>query len=248
MKFKNWSKKPYGEIDCRRLEDFERLRSFRFPLDVRAWLVEANGGAPSKKTIFVSEQFGETKIHHVYGFHSGGEQLQLDWINETLQYNMPAYLVAICDDEGGNQVSISVRRDDFGSIWFWDHETGDEYPLAKNFAEFDGILREDIEHESRSANVECILRSDDVKKLEEWISNNNINEVDEFGRSLIENAAIYASNACIKFLHENGARAGKSLQLAKNNLKFFPGHSTTVELLESLYGATFNEPTAGGQS
>lgn len=35
---------------------------------------------------------------------------------------LPDGLVPIADAEGGNLVCVSVRADDLGTVWFWDHE------------------------------------------------------------------------------------------------------------------------------
>lgn len=41
---------------------------------------------------------------------------------ETFQYRVPEWLVPVARDEYGNLFALSVRGNDLGAVWFWDHE------------------------------------------------------------------------------------------------------------------------------
>ncbi len=49
----------------------------------------------------------------------------LDIESRLAQYagdRLPPGLIPVIDAEGGNLVCLSLRPDDFGTVWFWDHE------------------------------------------------------------------------------------------------------------------------------
>lgn len=53
-----------------------------------------------------------------------GDHLDLeDRLARCRDGRMPDGLVPIADAEGGNLVCVSVRSSDFGTVWFWDHES-----------------------------------------------------------------------------------------------------------------------------
>lgn len=50
-----------------------------------------------------------------------------DWANmwkilDLFQDRVPAWLLPVAADEYGNLFAVSLRDDDRGSVWFWDHE------------------------------------------------------------------------------------------------------------------------------
>ena len=63
-----------------------------------------------------------------------------DWASmwEVLQVyhdRVAVWLLPVAQDEYGNLFAISLRREDFGSVWFWDHEEEadeGEPPTEKN--------------------------------------------------------------------------------------------------------------------
>ena len=229
----HWESKSYGEVDRRRMGAFEASYDNGLPDSFREWLEQVNGGKPRKTCVSVPG-YGMVRIHHVYGIHGGFDYLQLDNANKVLAGNLNPDLVAFACDEGGNQFAISMRKHEFGAVVFWDHETGDEYLLAGNIFEFDALLVSD--EESDFGILEEVFRADKVEKLEQLLTGKNIDKKNDLDRTPLEEAAIYGSLECIKWLHAKGANPFNALQLARNNLEFFPEHKKTVELLESLYG------------
>ena len=63
-----------------------------------------------------------------------------DWANmwdmlDALDGRVPQWLLPVAMDEYGNIFAVSLRADDFGSVWFWDHEEEadeDEPPTEDN--------------------------------------------------------------------------------------------------------------------
>ena len=40
----------------------------------------------------------------------------------TYEGRVPSWLLPVADDEYGNLFAVSLRPDDLGTVWFWDHE------------------------------------------------------------------------------------------------------------------------------
>lgn len=50
-----------------------------------------------------------------------------DWANmwnklETYRDRVPPWLLPVANDDCGNLFAVSLREEDLGSVWFWDHE------------------------------------------------------------------------------------------------------------------------------
>ncbi len=85
-------------------------------------------------------------ITYLAGLHDGPYWASLRWHIETLRGRMPAELLPIGHDPGGNLICLAYRGEQRGTIYYWDHEMEAEegepatwdnlYPLAKSFTEF----------------------------------------------------------------------------------------------------------------
>ena len=152
----------------------------------------------------------------------------------------------IAGDSGGNQYVLIVEGDKAGQIFFWNHEDETEPPsyenmsfIAASFTEFTEKLHEYINPgESESKRI---VRENNIRGLEQLLNAGyNLESTDEYGRTLIENAAIHNRPELIQMLFDQGAQLHNALQLARQNYKWFKGHKVSVDLLEKL------EATKGG--
>lgn len=84
---------------------------------------------------------------------------------------LPGGLIPVADAEGGNLVCLSLRPDDFGTVWFWDHErelAGDAaVQVAANFDEFLVDLAPISEVEEPSAVTEAWIDPALLAELED---------------------------------------------------------------------------------
>ncbi|MEV4416516.1 SMI1/KNR4 family protein [Catellatospora sp. NPDC049609] len=102
---------PAPESDVARLE--HRIRR-SLPADYRAYLLNQDGGRPITNDKAVKEIFGIREDAP-------------DWANmwdklDIFHGRYPAWLLPVAQDEYGNLFALSLREQDFGSVWFWDHE------------------------------------------------------------------------------------------------------------------------------
>jgi hypothetical protein len=97
----------------------EQYLECEFPKDYRKFLLEYNGGIPEKALIYFSNDGGIIDLFFgicdddIYGLKSN---------NNSYINRIPSNTIAIACDPGGNLFLISIRGDDYGQIYFWDHE------------------------------------------------------------------------------------------------------------------------------
>lgn len=127
-----------------------------------------------------------------------------------------------------------------GHIYFWDHERETNPPsfgnvsyVAISFSEFIEKLYEYTE--LGESFVDSILRQNDLQGLEELLNSGyDVEMKDEYGRTLMENAAIKNRFYQIQILFNHGAELQNALQYAMRNYEFFGEYDITVKLLEEL--------------
>lgn len=137
------------KINEKDLEKVEELVDADLPDDYRAFLLEHNGGTAVPALFDVVTVEGDETTTVVDRFYSVGAgagtpwdlatNISFYWENERI----PEWVVPIAADIAGNLVCLSVSDDDYGQVFFWDHETELEYeldenqaPLAESFSAF----------------------------------------------------------------------------------------------------------------
>jgi cell wall assembly regulator SMI1 len=109
------------------LESVERELDVELPRDYRRFLLEQNGGRT------VDDWVLDTPIAHSIGgvlpcdFYSVARSGQYDmsWMLDSYGLHwLAAGVLPIAEDPGGNVICLSLRGDEYGSVYFWDHELG----------------------------------------------------------------------------------------------------------------------------
>jgi hypothetical protein len=109
-----------------KLREVEQLIGSPLPADYRAFLLTHNGGKPSLTGFRMEREgrgYSESSVAWLYGIQDGGEffnSFELHY--RGLRGRMPAHIIPIGSDPGGNQICISVAGPDLGRVYFWDHE------------------------------------------------------------------------------------------------------------------------------
>ena len=118
------------------------------PDDYVDFLVTHNGGRP-KPSVFTFEAGGNKTTDSLV-------QCFFGWCDDPdygIESNLSAYAGRIVDgfcpiacDPFGNLLLLSLRKDDYGSVWFWDHEEEAEYhPTMDNMDKVAGSFTEFVE-------------------------------------------------------------------------------------------------------
>lgn len=122
---------------------FEARIGRALPPDYRAFLLAYNGGRPNFHVIRNPET-GDLGVKIFYGIWDK-EYFDIDDEYQTMRDRWPYRLVSIAIDDYGNRFCLSLGPQDYGSIYWWDHEEEAEdgekptelnlYPVASSFAE-----------------------------------------------------------------------------------------------------------------
>ncbi len=231
----------FGRIDVEKLKLFELDNKLSLPPDYRAYLIKHNGGKPCPNHFKIPFSEGDiSRIHHCYGLHSGPTYLRLDYSYQTYLHRIPMHLLPIADDPFGNLILIGTAGNVLGKVYFWEHELENETCsfapmklLSDTFGDF--LISLYNWKNPNEREIEKAIKSDDVNLLNSILSAQyDLEEEDEFGRTMIENAAIHNSLGIIQYLYGNGASLRDSLKYAKQNAEFFEEHKKAVSLIISL--------------
>src|SRR5438045_1042548 len=95
------------------VERLEQQLGRRLPESYRDYLLKQDGGRLRSNDAGVNTIFGLGEVP--------------DWASmwrvlKTFHDRVPAWLLPVARDEVGNLYAISLRDEDLGSVWFWDHE------------------------------------------------------------------------------------------------------------------------------
>lgn len=102
------------------IDDLEKKVGSKLPDEYADFLLMCNGGKPDdcmsgdivvRQFFSISDEFARSlEYHHkIY----------------TLAGRMPSHIVPIANDNGSNCLCISLGDQDFGAVYFWDHDGED---------------------------------------------------------------------------------------------------------------------------
>ena len=142
---------PNHAISPSNIDEFERARDIKLPLEYREFLLNTNGGVPNDVVYpiegFQLNPFGGLQIF--FGVDTGISYASLEVVLDMYAGGIPQGVIPIADNGGGDYVCIDLRRG-MSKIVFWDKRpywsTGlwreeDLYPVADSFSSFLGALR-----------------------------------------------------------------------------------------------------------
>jgi hypothetical protein len=233
----------FGKLSPHQLHRFEEKYGLRLPEDYRQFLLRHNGGDPHpKNTIDFKEgrKLTSGDVQFIYGIHDGEYWASLEWHLQCYQGRIIQDGLPIAGDSAGNQYVLVIRGERAGQVYFWDHEMETDPPgfanmtyVASSFTQFGEELHEHRELDKSEADR--VLRQNDLVGLRRLLdSGYDVERTDEYGRTLIENAAIENRPEMIQMLFDHGAELRNALDYAKKNYQFFEEHKASVDLLERL--------------
>jgi len=111
------------------IDEFEIQLGNLLPDDYKKFLLKFNGGFPEKKIFHIDDQQGEDILSVLYGIDKENktrEHLTLAYNFNFLRIDLPQNILPIGHDPGGNYICMSLSEDNYGKIYFWDHEVPNE--------------------------------------------------------------------------------------------------------------------------
>ena len=130
-----------GFLKIEALERFEKSLGCSLPEDYRSFLIEHNGGTPSKYLVCWPGSSEPSEVwNDSLGLHDGPTYSRLDFVFEGIKEYLPNGVIPFASDPGGNYFCIGVAGEYAGKVYFWDHERSDDDEnislLSESFAEF----------------------------------------------------------------------------------------------------------------
>ena len=107
----------------------------RLPNGYKQFLLEYNGGVPEPNQFDVPGARTSSGVNRFYAILDGEVDGDLIYEQRLLRGYLPSGIMAIADAEGGNHVCLSVRGEDYGSVFFRDHELASEANVAAGLFE-----------------------------------------------------------------------------------------------------------------
>jgi cell wall assembly regulator SMI1 len=110
-------------ITNRELDDLETTLKVKLPADYRVFLLSFNGGLPEPNLIPLMNDPADTHAMLECLFCiAEGDNLDITERNSWMEGRMPAGFIAIGEDPGGNQICLDLTPENYGKVYFWDHE------------------------------------------------------------------------------------------------------------------------------
>ncbi len=215
----------------------------KLPDDYRAFLLQRNGGTPRYRDAFrVKNWRGSDNVFGLqclFGIHRSTETENIDGCVNVYRGRIPKAMLPVGCTDFGDLILLDLNEQPNG-VFLWDHENEPDsgemsnvYRISSSFQSFleslwefklptDGDLEEAIKKNDVDKLVRCLTKLSDLEERDQW------------GRTMMERAAIANAVDVISYLFMRGAKAGNALAIAEENLRFFPEHRLSVELLRSL--------------
>ncbi len=171
----------FQKANTKEIIDFERGYGFKLPDDYQ-WFLRNYGASNFEVEVACKSEEpsswsndGNDSIDFFYGLNPTESSLDcLKGALDTYSDRFPEGVLPIGEaDSGGNLICMSVNKENYGYILFWDHESDTEekqfYKMASSFSKFVELLFEDpveIGDDFPKAKVE--LSEDLENSIEAW--------------------------------------------------------------------------------
>lgn len=118
------------KVDEAAIARFEALLGTRLPDDYRAYLLEVNGGRPTKAHRNFKLGRGRSTLNNLLSLDHEDDSFNLAERNEFIQDDLPGDLLMVGSDDGGSRICVCIRGEHKGEVWFFD--TADRRPSGSN--------------------------------------------------------------------------------------------------------------------
>jgi hypothetical protein len=109
------------KITQNELSNFEVSYNLRLPNDYKEFLIKHNGGSPNK--IFFRKNNADLVVDIFLSLSKEEYSIEKYYANMVIEdKELPEKILPIGIDAFGNIICISCRDEDFGKVYFWDHE------------------------------------------------------------------------------------------------------------------------------
>ena len=137
----------FGSLSQNRLEEFEKRVQSPLPQDYRDFLLKYNGGQPAPSFFWIVPEKDGSEMERFYGIHDQ-TWYSLETYAGEQRYGLPPSMLPIADDGTSNFICLDISIQQYGEIYFIDHELHGFQPgsaegiikLANSFSDFLALL------------------------------------------------------------------------------------------------------------
>ncbi|MCC8399133.1 MAG: SMI1/KNR4 family protein [Rickettsia endosymbiont of Platyusa sonomae] len=149
------------------IEKIEKIKNCELPLNYKNFLLKHNGGRPGIATFDIQDNIlsnGEengSSINWFYGICLDKNSIMcvydIFYRIEVRDNRIPKELIPIAGDSFGNEICLCIQGENYGKVYFWDHENEvmdpkqapwweNIYLISDSFTEFlEGLYDYDID-------------------------------------------------------------------------------------------------------
>jgi len=235
------------------LTNFEKELGSPLPAPYREFLLQFNGACPEPNRFEFKDSQSGSDCRYILGLNDTDQDLR--HYLETHKLRLPQGLLPIAYDSTGNLICLSIRAEDHGHVYFWDHSLVNNpapsdqdladriVPVANSFDQFLFNLKDPPPEPVTStkedeSEVERILRERDMKGLKDLLmSGYDLEHMDDNYLTLLDNATIIGDLQMVKLIVSRGAKTDDALEIARDSAQFdHPNadHKGIIAFLEKL--------------
>jgi len=225
------------------INTIEVVLGLRLPFEYKLFLSKNNGGHPEPSCFSgVGDEvsFSGSCIHYFYGVGDEAPHVQILRAFNIFKGRIPKGLIPIADDPFGNQICIVTEGNEIGIIYFWDHENKHSPPTFRNMynlaPSFDDFISHFFEIERPwETELDRAVRKNDVETLQRLLDfGADLEKEDQWGRTLMENAALANSLNVMKLLFAQGATLRNARAMVEENILLVPELAQSLALLSQM--------------
>ncbi len=141
-----------GHLDDQFVITIEQFFRFKLPQSYKLFLYKSNGGVTKNKFFLLRNNVKEGSVlDRLFGLTAKQYYNMLVYYRDY-STRIPINTLPIGCDPGGNIILLSVKGEDYGKVYFWDHEMETDPPdysnltlIADSFDEFINGLKSEEE-------------------------------------------------------------------------------------------------------
>jgi hypothetical protein len=114
--------KHFGPLKTDVLGSIEQAYNITLPKDYRDFLLVFNGGKPIESEFSLKDSSNSSLVAGFFGITDSKDYNLLFHYVVIYTGRIPSNTIPIADDQCGNIILLSVKGQDRGKVYFWDHE------------------------------------------------------------------------------------------------------------------------------
>jgi len=104
------------------LQEFEQRLGYLLPEEYKTFLLQYNGGTPIPNTYKIVGWTEPCSLVNEFNGIIPDQYNDIEENIELLEGRLPNGFIPIADDPGGSSLLLSVDKDTYGKVYYWDHE------------------------------------------------------------------------------------------------------------------------------